>query len=68
MSNRKNSRFEARLQALTYTASKGVEEEGIIKLSAEDQRRFAEALINPPKANLALRRAARAHAKIVDVR
>lgn len=45
-----------------------IEEEGIIRLSAEDQRRFAEALINPPLANDALRRAQRLHAEHVEVR
>jgi uncharacterized protein (DUF1778 family) len=42
--------------------------EEIIRLSAEDQRRFAEALINPPKPNAALRRAKRSHAANVEIR
>lgn len=45
-----------------------IEEEGIIRLSAEDQRRFAEALMNPPLANDALRRAQSLHTKHVEVR
>jgi uncharacterized protein (DUF1778 family) len=45
-----------------------IEEEGIIRLSAEDQRRFAEALMNPPLANEALRRAQRLHTEHVEVR
>lgn len=45
-----------------------IEEEGIIRLSAEDQRRFAEALMNPPLANDALRRAQSLHTEHVEVR
>jgi len=45
-----------------------IEEEGIIRLSAEDQRRFAEALMNPPLANDALRRAQILHTEHVEVR
>ena len=45
-----------------------IEEAGIIRLSAEDQRRFAEALMNPPLANEALRRAQRLHIEYVEVR
>jgi uncharacterized protein (DUF1778 family) len=56
------------VSAAPEAAQRAIEEEGIIELSAEDQRRFAEAFIDPPKPNQALRRAARAHAKLVDVR
>ena len=45
-----------------------IEEEGIIRLSAEDQLRFAQALLDPPKPNEALRRAMQMHAQDVDVR
>lgn len=45
-----------------------LEEESVIRLSAEDQRRFAEALLNPPAPNAALRKAKRRHAADVDVR
>lgn len=37
-------------------------------MSVEDQLRFAEALINPPAPNDALRRAAKLHAEHVEVR
>ena len=37
-------------------------------MSVEDQLRFAEALINPPAPNDALRRAAKLHAEQVEVR
>ena len=45
-----------------------IEDEGILRLSTEDQIRFAEALINPPKPNDALRRAKALHAENVEVR
>jgi uncharacterized protein (DUF1778 family) len=49
-------------------AQRAIEEEGIIRLSAEDQRRFAEALIKPPAPNAALKRAKRLHLDNVEVR
>lgn len=49
-------------------AQRAIEDEGIIRLSAEDQRRFAEALINPPAPNAALQRAKRLHLDNVEVR
>jgi uncharacterized protein (DUF1778 family) len=36
----------------------------IIRLSVEDQRRFAEIIINPPEPNAALRRAFEAHREL----
>lgn len=54
--------------AAREVASRTIEETEIIRLSAEDQRRFAEALIDPPKPNEALRHAARLHAAHVEVR
>ena len=45
-----------------------IEEEGIIRLSTEDQRRFAESLINPPTPNDALRHAQQMHIENVEVR
>jgi uncharacterized protein (DUF1778 family) len=49
-------------------ARQAIEEEGIIRLSAEDQLRFAEALIHPPAPNDALKRAMRLHIDRVEVR
>ncbi len=49
-------------------AQRAIEEEGILRLSTEDQRRFAQALIDPPAPNAALKRALRRHAENVDVR
>jgi uncharacterized protein (DUF1778 family) len=49
-------------------ALRAIAEEKIIHLALEDQRRFAEALIRPPKPNTALRRAKKLHAENVEVR
>lgn len=49
-------------------AQRVIEDDRIIRLSAEDSVRFAEALLNPPEPNEALKRAMRLHAKNVDVR
>ena len=49
-------------------AQRTIEEEGIIRLSAEDQARFAQALINPPAPNAALKRAMRRYLGNVQVR
>ena len=44
--------------AAQEAAHRTIEETQIIRLSVEDQRAFAEAIINPPEPNDALRRAA----------
>jgi uncharacterized protein (DUF1778 family) len=36
-----------------------------IRLSVEEQRRFVDLLLNPPKPTAALRRARKAHAKLI---
>lgn len=41
------------------------EEAQIIRLTREDRIRFAEAIINPPKANARLARAAKTHARLI---
>jgi len=46
-------------------ARRTIEETEIIRLSAEDQRRFAEALLNPPEPNAALQRAFAHHRRLV---
>jgi uncharacterized protein (DUF1778 family) len=56
------------LQAAQDAAQRVIQEERIVRLSAEDQARFAEALINPPTANTALKRARQRHARSVEVR
>ncbi len=46
-------------------AYRAIEAAQIIRLSVEDQRRFADALLNPPSASPALKRAAKAHKKLI---
>jgi len=56
------------IAAAHASAQRAIENAQIIRLSVEDQRRFAEALLNPPEPNEALRRAAKLHAEHVEVR
>lgn len=56
------------VSAAQDAAQRVIEDEKIIRLSAEDQARFADALLNPPAPNAALQQALRQHAKDVDVR
>ena len=42
-----------------------IEDAEIIRLSAEGQKRFAEALLNPPEPNEALKRAFEHHRRLV---
>ena len=56
------------VNAAQDAAQRVIEDEGIIRLSAEDQARFAEALLNPPAPNAALKRAMRRYVKDVEVR
>ena len=56
------------VSAAHAAAQRAIEEEGIIRLSAEDQQRFAEALLNPLPPNEALRRAARLYRDQVEAR
>ena len=68
----------ARLRGMTLTgyllatagedARRVVEEAEIMRLAREDQVRFADALINPPKANARLVRAAKLHARLIAPR
>ncbi len=68
----------ARLRGLTLTgyliatagedARRVVEDAEIMRLAREDQIRFAEALINPPKSNKLLARAASRHAELIERR
>ncbi len=54
--------------AAQEAAYRAIEESQIIRLSVEDQKAFAEALLNPPAPNEALREAAKLHAENVEVR
>jgi uncharacterized protein (DUF1778 family) len=68
----------ARLRGLTLTgyliatagedARRIVEDAEIMRLAREDQIRFAEALIHPPKPNKRLVRAAKRHAELIERR
>lgn len=46
-------------------AYRAIEAAQIIRLSVEDQQRFADALLNPPEPSPALKRAAKAHKKLI---
>ena len=52
--------------AARAAACRTIEEAEVLRLSVEDQRRFAAALLNPPKSNAALRRAARRRRELFD--
>ena len=49
-------------------ARREVEQAEIMRLARQDQIRFAKALINPPKPNARLKRAAKRHAALVERR
>lgn len=51
--------------AAQEAASRTIEETQIIRLSVEDQRIFAEAILNPPEPAPALRRAFRRHRELI---
>ena len=68
----------ARLRGLTLTgyliatagedARRTVEEADLLRLAAEDQVRFAKALIDPPAPNARLERAAKRHTDLIAPR
>jgi len=51
--------------AAQEAANRTVEQTQIIRLSVEDQRAFAQAIINPPEPTPALRRAFRRHRELI---
>lgn len=51
--------------AVQEAAHRAIEETQMIRLSVDDQRRFADMLINPPPLPPAMARAAAAHARLV---
>lgn len=51
--------------AAREAAHRTIEEAHLIRLSVEDQQRFAELLLDPPAPAPALERAQRAHAKLI---
>lgn len=46
-------------------AQRAIEEAQLIRLSVNEQRRFVDHLLNPPAPTAALRRARKAHAKLI---
>ena len=46
-------------------ARRTIEDAQIIRLSADDQQRFVELLLNPPALAPALRRAKKAHTRLI---
>jgi uncharacterized protein (DUF1778 family) len=53
------------VSAAQEAAHRTIEEAQIIRLSVEDQRAFAEAIVNPPPPAPALIRAAKAHRRLI---
>ena len=51
--------------AAQEVAYRTIDEAQVIRLSVEDQQRFVELLLNPPPLAPALRRAKRAHARLI---
>ena len=51
--------------ATQETAARTIEQAHIIQLSIEDQRAFADAILNPPEPTPALRRAFRHHHELI---
>jgi uncharacterized protein (DUF1778 family) len=53
--------------AADEAACRAIEQTEILRLSAEDQRQIAKAILNPPEPTPALRRAARRYRKLFGV-
>ncbi len=51
--------------AASEAAQRTIEETHLIRLSIEDQRRFVDLLVKPPPVSSALKRAAKAHARLI---
>lgn len=54
--------------AAQEAAHRTIEDTSLIRLSAEDQRRFVELLLNPPELAPAMNRAMQAHAELIESR
>lgn len=52
--------------AAQEAAHRAIEETQVTRLSVEDQRAFADAILNPPEPALALRRAFRLHRDLIE--
>lgn len=53
------------VSAVQEAARRAIEQSEVIRLSRKDQEQFAKALLAPPKANAALKRAFARHRKLV---
>lgn len=53
------------VSAAHAAAQRAIEEAQLIRLSIDEQQRFVELLLNPPAPVAALRRARKAHAKLI---
>ncbi len=51
--------------AAQEAAERTIEKTEIIRLSVEGQRAFAEAILNPPRPSTGLRKAAKAHRRLI---
>jgi uncharacterized protein (DUF1778 family) len=51
--------------AAEEAANKTIEEAHIIRLSIEDQQRFVDLLLNPPPLSSAMKRARKAHSRLI---
>lgn len=51
--------------AAQEAAHRAIEEAHLIRLSVEDQRRFADRLLNPPELSPAMLRAREAHSRLI---
>lgn len=56
------------VSAAQVAARRTIEEAQLVRLSLEDQMRFASALLDPPAPSAALQRAAAAHKRLVRAR
>jgi uncharacterized protein (DUF1778 family) len=56
------------VSAAQDAALRAIDDDGVIRLCAEDQVRFANALLNPPEPNAALQQAMSQHAAHVEMR
>lgn len=53
------------VDAAREAAERELQELNVIRLAAEEQRRFVELMLEPPKPNAALKRAAAAHRALI---
>lgn len=54
------------ISALQEAASKVIREHEVIGLTAKESKRFADTLLNPPKPNTALKKAAKRHQNFIQ--